>query len=83
VKFGVHVKAKLQSPTGTPKLYTTPTGFAVVAVEVSDYELDGRDLILDMCVGILSSQPCPKWISSHKKFTMQQQLETFAMSKDG
>ena len=30
VKFRVHVKGKLQSPTGTSKLYTTPTGFAVV-----------------------------------------------------
>lgn len=31
VKFGVHVKAKLKSPSGTSKLRTTPLGFAVVA----------------------------------------------------
>jgi hypothetical protein len=31
VKFGVHVKAKLKSPTGTSKLYTTPTGVDDVA----------------------------------------------------
>lgn len=31
VKFGVHVKAKLKSPTRTSKLYTTPTGFAFAA----------------------------------------------------
>jgi hypothetical protein len=31
VQFGVQVKAKLKSPTGTSKLYTTPTGVADVA----------------------------------------------------
>ena len=92
VKFGFHVKAKLKSPTGTSKLHTTPhhTTHHTTRLwrcspiqKVSVYELDSRDLILDRCVGILSHNRIQKWVSSHKKSTMQQLLGTLAISKGG